>query len=285
MIVESVGEQLSAVEEGRADAAIGAISITAEREARLDFSQPMFSSGIQIAIPDSSDRISFRRILGQLFNPNVLFLLLGVSGVAILLGTIVWLIERRDNPDFEGSGIRGAFGGIWWATVTLFTIGYGDQVPRRTASRLLAMFWMLIGVLAIATLTAEVTANVTVDRIEIGVDELADLADKDVLTIPGTTSDDFLRGNGIVPRPVAEPIDAVGELERGEADAFVFDAAIIRFLVAESTSMELAGPILQPEAYGIAFPEDSDEVEQVDQALLTIRENGTYARLELAYFG
>lgn len=285
VIVDSVGAQLSAVEEGRADAAIGAISITAERESRLDFSQPMFSSGIQIAIPGSADRISFRRILAQLFNPNVLFLLLGVTGVAIVLGTIVWLIERRDNPDFEGSGAHGAFGGIWWAIVTLFTIGYGDQVPRRIASRLLAMLWMLIGVLAIATLTAEVTANVTVDRIEIGVDDVADLADKDVLTIPGTTSDDFLRSNGVVPRPVAEPIDAVGELERGDADAFVFDAAIIRYLVAESTSMELAGPVLQPESYGIAFPEDSVRVEQVDQALLTLRENGTYARLELAYFG
>lgn len=285
MVVESVGEQIAAVEEGRADAAIGAISITAEREQRVDFSQPMFTSGIQIAIPESADRIAFRSILAQLFRPNVLFLLLTVGGAAIVLGTIVWLIERRSNPEFEGAGWPGMFGGIWWATVTLFTIGYGDQVPRRTSSRLLAMFWMLIGVLAVATLTAEVAANVTVDRIEVGIDDVTDLADKDVVTIPGTTSDDFLRSNGVVPRPVAEPTDAVELLDRGDADAFVFDAAIMRYLVAENDSLELVGVVLQPESYGIVFPQGSPEVEAVDRALLSLRENGAYARLELAYFG
>lgn len=285
LIVDSVGEQIAAVEDGRADAAIGAISITSERESRVDFSQPMFDSGIQIAVEDGSDRISFRRVLGALFSANILLLLLGVSGAAILIGTAVWMIERRSNPDFEGDGVDGVFSGIWWATVTLFTIGYGDQVPRRTASRLLAMVWMLIGVLAIATLTAEVTADVTVDRIESEISDVNDIVDKDVVTILGTTSEDFLRGNGIIPRGAETPDAAVRMVESGEAEAFVFDAAIIRYLVAEGGAMRLAGGVLQSESYGIVFPEGSDRVEAVDRALLSLRENGSYARLETAYFG
>ncbi len=285
VIVDSVGEQIAAVENGDADAAIGAISITAERETRVDFSQPMYDSGIQIATPASSDRISLRNIIGQLFAANVLLLLVAVAGAAVVTGTIVWLIERRRNEEFEPAGWRGVFSGIWWATVTLFTIGYGDQVPRRIASRLIAMAWMLMGVLLVATLTAEVAANLTVERIDNDIEDVGDLAGRTVLTIEGTTSDDFLRSNGVRARAAADPLSAVRELESGDADAFVYDAAIIRYLAAETGSIRLAGGALQPESYGIVLPEGSPLVEPIDRALLTVRENGTYARLDAAYFG
>jgi ABC-type amino acid transport substrate-binding protein len=42
----SVSEMLAAVEQGQADVAIGAISVTADRERRLDFTQPMFRAGL-----------------------------------------------------------------------------------------------------------------------------------------------------------------------------------------------------------------------------------------------
>ena len=49
--------------------------------------------------------------------------------------------------------------------------------------------------------------------------------------------------------------------------------------------MRIAGPILEPEAYGIAFPSGSALRETVNQALLVVREDGTYARLFDNYFG
>ena len=56
VMVDNVQAQLTAVEAGDVDAAIGAISITSGREERVDFSQPMFQSGIQIAAPASPPR-------------------------------------------------------------------------------------------------------------------------------------------------------------------------------------------------------------------------------------
>lgn len=49
--VDSVQGQLDAVAGGDADVAVAAISITSEREEAVDFSQPMYESGLQVLVP------------------------------------------------------------------------------------------------------------------------------------------------------------------------------------------------------------------------------------------
>lgn len=58
LTVSSVGEQLDAVTGGEADVGATVISITDDREARLDFSYPYFQSGLQVMVP-ADTRVSF----------------------------------------------------------------------------------------------------------------------------------------------------------------------------------------------------------------------------------
>ncbi|WP_456386372.1 transporter substrate-binding domain-containing protein [Profundibacter sp.] len=51
---DQFSQMLDMVEDGRVDAAIANISITAKREGRFDFSQPVFESGLQIMIHSDS---------------------------------------------------------------------------------------------------------------------------------------------------------------------------------------------------------------------------------------
>jgi voltage-gated potassium channel len=44
--------------------------------------------------------------------------------------------------------------GVWWAIVTVTTVGYGDLAPQTDAGRLIAIAVMLIGIGLIAVLTA-----------------------------------------------------------------------------------------------------------------------------------
>ena len=60
--VTTVGEQLEAVEAGDADLAIAAISVTQDREERVDFSYPYYTSGLLIMTPVWSP-VSFRKLL------------------------------------------------------------------------------------------------------------------------------------------------------------------------------------------------------------------------------
>jgi voltage-gated potassium channel len=58
-----------------------------------------------------------------------------------------------DHGDFKSF-----WDGIWWAVVTVTTVGYGDLYPHTVAGRLIAMLLMLVGIGFIAVLTASVAS-------------------------------------------------------------------------------------------------------------------------------
>ena len=56
-------------------------------------------------------------------------------------------------------GVETPLDGIWWAFVTLTTVGYGDIAPSSTTGRILAVALMLVGVTIVALITAATTAR------------------------------------------------------------------------------------------------------------------------------
>ena len=101
-------------------------------------------------------------------------------GLLILLsltaGAIVWLFESRGNPEMLGGGtVRGVGHGIWWAVVTLTTVGYGDKTPKTFGGRMLALIWMLASVVLIASFTAAIATHFTVSELKGKVRGLSDL--------------------------------------------------------------------------------------------------------------
>jgi voltage-gated potassium channel len=79
------------------------------------------------------------------------------ASLAVLVGFIATLIDRKDFPTFGA--------GLWWAIVTLGTVGYGDIVPTTAWGRVLGGFVIVVGVTFISFLTATVTSYfVSVDQ-------------------------------------------------------------------------------------------------------------------------
>ncbi len=80
-----------------------------------------------------------------------------VFGLVFVFGTTVFMLEHGKNPQFHELQ-----DGLWWAFVTLTTVGYGDMVPITGGGRMVAVLTMLFGIavysLVIANLTAFVEA-------------------------------------------------------------------------------------------------------------------------------
>jgi voltage-gated potassium channel len=70
--------------------------------------------------------------------------------VALLAGFVVTVIDKEDFPDYGTA--------VWWAIVTLGTVGYGDVVPHTGWGRVVGSVVIVFGVTFIAFLTAVVTS-------------------------------------------------------------------------------------------------------------------------------
>jgi len=56
------------------------------------------------------------------------------------------------------SNIKTAEDAIWWAFVTITTVGYGDRYPVTTEGRIIAAFLMITGVALFGTFTGFIAA-------------------------------------------------------------------------------------------------------------------------------
>lgn len=74
--------------------------------------------------------------------------------INIILGSLIYAIENEVNPGF--SSIPQS---IYWAIVTLSTVGYGDVAPITVAGKMIASVIMLIGYSIIAVPTGLITAD------------------------------------------------------------------------------------------------------------------------------
>jgi voltage-gated potassium channel len=81
--------------------------------------------------------------------------LLTVMTIVVVVGTLMYVIEG------ERHGFTSIPISIYWAVVTLTTVGYGDLAPATTLGRALAVVLMLTGYGIIAVPTGIVTAELT----------------------------------------------------------------------------------------------------------------------------
>ncbi len=287
VVVETVTDQLNTVEQAEADAAMAAISITKDREQTVDFSFSFFNSGLGI-LAAQSDRASVWNVLrsGDFIIP-LLELFAFLTLVIVIAGHVIWLLERQRDADFPKSYVKGVWEGIWWAAVTVTTVGYGDKTPRGIFGRTFGLIWMFAGLFIIANFTANVTSRLTVEQIEGAINGPQDLPGKIVVTVEGSTAAAWLTRENISHRTVTVIEDAYELLEDGRAQAVVFDYPVLLFYALNfgDSSVEVVGAPFNDEDYGIAFPTGSPLREEFNQALLQVREDGTYDRLYMEWFG
>ncbi len=288
--VNTSAKLIDDVSRGEADLGLGALAITARREAAVDFSQPYFDSGLQILVADESRGFLSGRlgsVARALFSTDLLVLVLVLMTVLVLAAHLIWLTERGSNPDFPQQYRAGIWESLWWAAVTATTVGYGDKTPKGPAGRVFGLVWMFSGLFVLAYFTAGIATAFTIDELNRGVDEPTELRGRAVGAVIDSAATDFLERQGIAATEYVSADEAYDALLDGRVEAVVHDAAILQHFVAtnERGGATISSLVFAESGFGFAMPPDSELTEAVNRSLLELIESGDFAELHEKWFG
>ena len=284
---DSFSEMLNAVETGDADAAIANISITLEREQKMDFTLPFFETGVQIML--TSDDTSVWRTVKSIFSPFLLLALLGGFVALLVMGMLMWFFERKKHDMFGGSAKEAAFPAFWWALLLLIAGEYVDKKPISPMGRLFGVLMVIASLFVVSIFVANITATVTVNALNDNINRLEDIDGLLVGTTEGSTTSAYLDQRGIAHRTFSS-LDALMDAafrEDDALDAVVFDGPILAYFVRTQAppAARLIDRTFKRENYGIALTQDSPLREPLNRALLRALENGVMDELNAKWFG
>ena len=269
---ENVEASLDALARGELDVAIGPIGITPKRLEKVTFTQPFFLAQIGVLLPRQAPTVWSR--------VRPFFTMAAISSVVFLcvrlfiVGNLLWVFERNHNAEqFPKAYHRGVGNGMWFALVTLTTVGYGDRAPITSAGRFIAGVWMVVTMITASSLTAGLATAFTLALSERTTEQFArldDLTGARMAVVSGTTSEqwaDYYQVKAIARSSLPEAIEL---LETDRVEGVVFDRPALEYYIQQNPDLDLrlAEFVLATETYGFALPHDSSLTQPLNVNLL-----------------
>lgn len=279
---------LTALRNGDIDVGVTALSITPEREDAMDFSQPFYYTGLGIAVQSGRSTDMAGWIVRRFFSTKVMVYIGSLLGLLLVVGTLVWLLERRRNPGNFRPGGKGIGDGMWWSAVTMTSVGYGDATPKTLAGRAVALVWMFASVALLASFTAGITSLLTVESMGGRVQGYDDLHKVRTGVLADSAADEELTAAHIGVMRYSSLEEGLAALAGDELDAFVHDQPLLHYIQHRDYPgrIRVLPEFFDPQLYGFAFPRGSDLRKGVNVSMLRlIEDHDSRLRLFGPYLG
>ncbi len=282
---EGVGAGIDAVVKGELDLLIGPVSITADRLQKVDFTQPYFLAEMSLMLPRQPP--SLWSVVRPLFQRAVIYSISGLLCALFVVGNLLWLAERRRNEQFPKDYFTGVGNGMWFALVTLTTVGYGDQTPITKAGRLIASVWMVVTMVTASSLTAGLATAFTLSLSQQPTEEFRrpeDLEDALMGVVSGTTGAEWAEHYKARLRKTERLNDAIDLLlsKPKQVEGVVFDRPALKYYLNQhpEVDLRLAGFSFARENYGFVLPLKSPLLKPFNVALLQLQQEGQLKAIE-----
>ncbi|MFO8054059.1 MAG: transporter substrate-binding domain-containing protein [Bacteroidales bacterium] len=268
-------ELIDALGEGAIDLSINPLTVTAERVEQFDFTQPFYITNLTIAtVADNKSIVwSFVR---NFFSTDFFKALLGLMLLILLFGFIIWLVEKRKNPEMFAGGWKGLADGFWWSAVTMTTVGYGDKAPVTPLGRIFGIVWMFTAIIVISGFTASIASSLTVSQLGSSISNVNDLRDVSVGTVKASSTSEFLNEQNIHHITFDNLSQAIKALHNEEYTALVYDDAILKYSIymkGLKDKITILPLKFNKQYYSFAMPYNTDANHSINLKLIEVIES------------
>lgn len=256
------------------DLAMAAISITPEREMEIDFSHRYYEGSLGVLVPANDGGRRFILLFKRILSSELLIIILGLLGFMLLVAYGYWYGERKEDNEFFRGGF---FKAIIWSILLVFQ-GKGDPYSLKTRfGQIFFLFLMFFGVTIVSSFTAIITSSLTLQGLEKSITSLHDLKNSKVAVISNSGVHKLIssQDDSIDLYNIDNLTQVQGAFDRGETQAFIHDRDILEYLVSKGLlqDVKLAPLSINPQDYGVAFPQGSPLLEPINRAILQARSN------------
>lgn len=280
---------LLAAEKGEIDVGISCISITPDREEHVDFSHSFYETHLAIAVKNRGYLDSFISIVTN----KTLWKALGVFFfVAVSVGAFYYFLERKNNdklysmPTKRGRLAEALILGMLFITKGPFNYFEFKTLSARIMTVLIAMFSTVF----IASITAILASSLTLEQLRFDVKGVNDLSKLKTGAKQATTASLLLSDHSIAHETYPNMGELLVALDNGDVDAIVADDAVLRYMIKQGKAKETFADLvvlpyqLEKQNYGLVLIENSEYEEEINRALLQIRETTEWHQILLEYF-
>ena len=258
------------------DVGISCTSVTSEREELIDFSHSFHETYTAIAVRETT---LWSAVTEFFTSPRVLKAILIILGIAALIGGVFYLLEHRINKKlFSTNTVLGRILEPIIIGLMFITNGPIRFYRFKTLSaRVLSTILTLSSTFFIASITAVLASSFTLNAMQTDVRSLDDLRTLHVGALSASTSSAFLGANGIRHQTRPDLDTLVNDLDAGELDAIVSDAAFLKYRINHGKqhgrfkSLTVLPYELEAQNYAFILVEKSPLREGINRALLAVR--------------
>ncbi|XP_060675170.1 glutamate receptor 3.6-like [Ziziphus jujuba] len=279
----SVTGLLHMVAQGSFDALVGDVTITTSRAKMVDFTQPYIESGLVVVAPirklNSSAWAFLRPFSAKMWCVTGIFFL--------VVGVVVWILERRTNNDFRGSPRRQVVRILWFSFSTLF-ISHNERTGS-TLARFVLIIWLFVVLVLTSSYTASLTSILTVEQLSSPVKGIESLvtSNEPIGYTNGSFALNYLTDELNVHRSRLVPFNSPEEFDkalkagpsRGGVAAVIDERAYMELFLSTRCEYSIVGQEFTKMGWGFAFPRDSPLAADMSTAILKLSENGILQRI------
>ncbi|XP_076371702.1 glutamate receptor ionotropic, kainate 2-like isoform X1 [Tachypleus tridentatus] len=289
--------------EGKADLAVGDLTVTYERESAVDFTMPFMNLGISILFKKPTRKIpKLFSFLSPLSLEVWVYMVTAFLGVSLFLFIVArfspyeWTNPHPCDPNPDTLENQFTLLNTLWFTVGSLLMQGCEVNPRAMSTRVVSGIWWFFTLIMVSSYTANLAAFLTAQRLSSPIESTEDLAKQTSIQygcLQSGSTQEFFKESDIPTfkrmwnfmesaRPsvfVESNFKAVERVKKGNY-AFLMESTSIEYIVERNCDLMQIGGLLDSKGYGIATPPGSPYRTLLSSTILKLQESGTLQMLK-----